>query len=71
MSYSRKKIAEELVGASEAAELLGIKTSTITAYVARRQIVAPIVTLACGPVWLREDILRWHNQRPGQTRPDA
>lgn len=66
MAYSKTQIASELVGASEAAQLLGVQTSTLTSYLSRGQVLTPLVTLACGPLWLRRDLERWHAQRQSQ-----
>ena len=65
MGYSKKQIAKQVVGATEAAELLGISPGTVTSYVARGQIVAPLARLSCGPVWLRDDLERWQAKRKG------
>lgn len=54
----------DLIGTTEAAEILGVKPNTISARVSRKQFPDPIVTLACGPIWNREDIefLRDHGR---------
>lgn len=63
MAYSKKQLAGALCGAREAAGILGVTTSTVTSYLARGQMLEPLVTLACGPIWLRSDIERWHAGR--------
>ena len=54
----------DLVGTSEAAEVLGVKPDTISARLSRKRFPEPIVTLKCGPIWRREDIehLRDHGR---------
>jgi DNA-directed RNA polymerase specialized sigma24 family protein len=46
----------DLVGTTEAAEILGVKPTTISANLRRGRFPEPIVRLACGPIWLRETI---------------
>ena len=47
----------DLVGTQEAAEILGKTPNAISSLRNKgHSFPAPIVTLACGPIWLREDI---------------
>jgi hypothetical protein len=46
----------DLVGAKEAAEVLGISQNAFLTSRSRGRMPEPIVTLASGPVWHREDI---------------
>lgn len=64
MAYSKRQLTTELIGAAEVAEILGVTPSTVSAYLARGQMLAPLLTLACGPIWLRADIDRWQTGRP-------
>jgi hypothetical protein len=67
-------LASELVGASEACELLGISTSALVdrrrpaRYRAKPELPAPVADLKCGPVWLRSDLEAYReawNRAPG------
>lgn len=62
---SRASVREQLVGAKEVAEIIGVSRGTLTAYLSRKQMVEPLIELACGPIWLRMDIERWNAKRPG------
>ena len=54
---SRPRIRpDDLVGLKEAARILGWPTRKATTYRCRGLLPPPLVTLACGPVWWREDI---------------
>ena len=46
----------DLVGTTEAAEILGVKPNVISDRRRRGRFPQPIVTLSCGPIWHREDI---------------
>jgi hypothetical protein len=48
--------ALDLVGSTEAAEILGIAAQAVHNRVHRGTFPEPIVTLACGPIWHRSDI---------------
>ena len=63
MAYSKKQLTDLLVGSQEAAEILGVTSSTVSAYLARGQMLPPLLTLACGPLWLRSDLERWQVKR--------
>lgn len=64
MALTKKTLTAELVGVKEVAEMLGVRVATVSSYLSRGQMVKPLATLACGPVWLRQDIERWDAQRP-------
>lgn len=51
----RKKTPKppDIVGASEAAEILGITRATFKKRHERGMVPKPVVVLACGPIWLR------------------
>lgn len=55
-----------VLGVAEVAELLSLERSTISAYLTRGQMPAPWVTLACGPLWKRDQIKTW---RPEAFEP--
>ncbi len=61
----------DLVGAAEAAELLGIGTPNFTHL--RRKITAfpePLVVLRCGPIWNKSDIVKFSETYvPQRGRP--
>jgi hypothetical protein len=57
------KVNGNLVGAAEAAALLGIPRGSFSAYCTRELVPEPIAKLACGSIWLRQDIERWWAQR--------
>lgn len=46
----------DLVSTREAAEILGIKPNTVSSRLSRGTFPEPKLTLASGPIWLREDI---------------
>jgi hypothetical protein len=46
----------DLVGVTEAAEILGTTANAISSRRARGSLPEPIVTLSCGPIWHRGDI---------------
>ena len=50
------EVTPELVGVSEAAELLGWDRRRVATYVSRGAFPPPLATLASGRVWRREDV---------------
>jgi predicted DNA-binding transcriptional regulator AlpA len=52
-----------LVGASEAATLLGVKANTIQQWRKRGILPEPVAKLACGPIWREQDIKQWAARR--------
>jgi predicted DNA-binding transcriptional regulator AlpA len=50
----------------EVAELLGISTETLSAYVSRGQAPAPARRIESTPLWDEEEVRKWHAQRPGR-----
>jgi hypothetical protein len=58
--------APELWDVAAVADYLGVKPSTVTAYLARRQMPEPDYRLGGAPVWLAETIVKWHRNRPSQ-----
>lgn len=50
------EVTPELVGVSEAAELLGWDRRRVATYVARGAFPEPVAVLASGRIWRREDV---------------
>jgi hypothetical protein len=62
--------ATRLVGVADVARLVGVTPATITAYLARRRMPAPVVRIGNSPMWSRPVIHHWLGGRPGQgVRP--
>lgn len=53
----------QLVGMHEAAELLGVLYNTLAMQRSRGAFIEPLAKLRCGPVWLRDDVLRFKARR--------
>jgi predicted DNA-binding transcriptional regulator AlpA len=63
------EVTPRLVGVSEAAEILGWDRRRVATYVSRGAFPEPVVVLASGRVWRREDIERFgadRARRPGR-----
>ena len=62
--------SEDVIGNEAAAELVGVRSSTWTAYVARDRAPRPYRREISGghalPVWRRSDLDAWKAARPGQ-----
>jgi hypothetical protein len=63
MARNGRKPKLELVGTYEAAEILGVERSRIARWLkensrGKPKIPEPVVRLACGPIWLKADIVR-------------
>lgn len=58
--------ADDLVSMVEVAVIIGVKLSAVHSYRARGILPEPFVTLGCGPIWRREDIIEWQASRPGK-----
>lgn len=63
MAFSKKQLAAQVIGSAEAAEIIGVLPNTVSSYVARGQILEPLLVLSCGPIWLRDDLKRWQAKR--------
>lgn len=57
----------ELVGAAEAAGLLGVSSGRVSQLKRSETFPAPVASLAAGPVWTRASLLQWM-ARPGSHR---
>jgi hypothetical protein len=57
----------DVMGVAEVAALIGVAPKTVGAYLARGQMPAPDVKLACGPIWARETIEAWTAKREQRT----
>lgn len=55
-----------LAGLDEASEILGWSKQHIHSYINRGVFPKPIQRLACGPVWLREQIEQYKRDREGR-----
>ncbi len=51
--------ADEILGVSELAELLGVTKRTAIRYSQRPDFPQPLARLASGPVWRRADVEAW------------
>jgi hypothetical protein len=62
--------ASRLLGIADVARIAGVTPATITAYLARRRMPAPVTRIGNSPVWTRPVIHYWLASRPGQgVRP--
>jgi len=50
---------QELIGSSEAAKLAEMTTHAFKVARHRGQTPEPLVTLTCGPIWIRSQIEEW------------
>lgn len=48
-----------LLGTTELAELAGVTSNTVASWRHRGRLPAPVAELACGPIWLQEEIEAW------------
>jgi predicted DNA-binding transcriptional regulator AlpA len=60
--------ASRLLGVSDVARLAGVSPATITAYLSRRRMPAPVTRIGNSPLWSRPIIGQWLAGRPGQGR---
>jgi predicted DNA-binding transcriptional regulator AlpA len=59
-----------LLAVGDVARLVGVSAATITAYLSRGRMPAPVARLGTSPVWSRPVISQWLASRPGQgARP--
>ncbi len=56
----------ELVGVKEAAAILGWDSRRVSTYRSRGTFPAPLVELAMGPIWTKEQIIEFQKGRRGQ-----
>lgn len=63
MAFSRRQLKHDLMSAGEVADYLGVQPGTVRAFLAKGRIVEPLVILGSGPIWLRDDIVRWERER--------
>ncbi|HEY6252673.1 MAG TPA: AAA family ATPase [Candidatus Angelobacter sp.] len=62
---------QNLVGASEVAELLNVSKQTLVNWRAKGDFPEPVADLKSGPVWDQGDVLRWAQQKDIKTLPKA
>jgi len=60
--------AGRLLAVADVARLAGVTPATITAYLSRRRLPAPVTRLGGAPLWSRPVIRQWLAARPGQGR---
>lgn len=60
--------AAQLLGTADVARLAGVSPATITAYLSRRRLPAPVSRIGNSPVWSRPVISHWLSARPGQGK---
>lgn len=67
----RALLTRDIAGIAELAKHLGTSPGTVRSWRERHaDFPAPIAELACGPIWLLVDVLRWRDQRqPGRPGP--
>lgn len=58
---------EDLVSMAEIATMLGVKIGAVHSYRSRGYLPEPFATLGMGPVWIRQDIVKWNAKRPGKA----
>jgi predicted DNA-binding transcriptional regulator AlpA len=58
--------ATQLLGIGAVARLAGVTAATISAYLARGRMPAPVTRIGNSPVWSRPLIQQWLASRPGQ-----
>lgn len=56
-------VTHHLVGAQEIARMLGVSRQRVHQLTSRLDFPKPVVTLAMGNVWRREDVEKWAKQR--------
>lgn len=56
-------VTHHLVGAQEIGAMLRVSRQRVYQLVTRADFPAPVVTLAMGNVWSREDVEKWAKQR--------
>jgi predicted DNA-binding transcriptional regulator AlpA len=54
---------EQLVGAAEVAEILGVSRQRVTQLTSRPDFPAPVAVLAMGKVWTRDAVEAWAEAR--------
>lgn len=57
-------MALELMGLKETADLLGVsKQAAANYYLRHADFPQPVAELACGKIWLKQDIVAWKQRR--------
>lgn len=54
---------DQLVGAAEIADLLGVSRQRVTQLTSRGDFPRPVATLAMGKIWRRDDVEEWIEAR--------
>jgi len=58
-SAEAERPALRLAGSKEAATILGVTDSLFATFRRRKQVPTPVAELACGPIWLADDLEAW------------
>jgi hypothetical protein len=65
------EVIPQVVGVSEAAEILGWDKRRVVTYIDRGSFPEPLTALASGRIWLREDVesyaAEWHSRRAAKA----
>jgi len=69
-SPARPSARLDLLGMGELMKLLGVSRSRVWQISLRPDFPPPVATLIVGNIWLREDIIRWADQRGRALHPD-
>jgi len=56
-------VMDEVMGAAEIADLLGVSRQRVQQLVRRADFPAPMATLTMGKVWRRDEVERWAAER--------
>lgn len=61
----------DLVGVAEVALLLGTSRAQISRWALRDDFPDPVARLRMGPIWMKDDVVRWAKQRKpnGRRKP--
>ena len=59
----------DLVGQKEAIAITGLSKQRFQVLVREQRIPAPVVVLACGPIWTTAQIEEWTAEHRASTRP--
>jgi hypothetical protein len=67
-AFRQRMGMQPFMGMSEIAEFFGVKREAVNNWHARRTrgFPKPVVTLAVGPIWLADDIIRYKRQLDGK-----
>ena len=55
--------ARDLIGLAEVAEIIGVSRSTARVHRVNGSLPPTFTELACGPIWVRQDVEKWQAER--------